>query len=256
MGSVASGRTVTDRYLRHFLIHFAESYSQATMSKIYGIVVDWFFMKTKNPSFSSSVSNMKDQLINSTIQMYQEISNQFKATPAKTHYQFNLRDVGRVFLGISRSNARTVEDDQNLVSLWTHECERVFKDRLVNDTDRQYYDVILSKVMKQALRRDNPNVEKVVLWGDFVPMIFIDGDPKKGAYDRQYCELKDEELLKSTLEAKLAQYNKELSSRGESGLSLILFKYAIEHLSRILRIISTYNGNAILVGVGGSGRKS
>ena len=112
--------------------------------------------------------------------------------------------------------------------------------------------------MKQSMRRENTYNDHVILWGDYVNMIFIDNDPKKGAIEHQYCELNNEELLKKTLEEKLYNYNHESGSRGESGgqLNLVLFQYAIEHLSRILRIISTYNGNAVLVGVGGSGRKS
>ena len=84
-------------------------------------------MKTKQPSFSNNIFNFKDQLINSAIQMYQEVSASFKATPAKTHYQFNLRDISKIFLGIARGNARTIKDEEDLIKLWMHECERVFK---------------------------------------------------------------------------------------------------------------------------------
>ena len=33
--------------------------------------------------------------------------------------------------------------------------------------------------MKQGMRRENTYKEQTILWGDFVPMIFIDNDPKK-----------------------------------------------------------------------------
>jgi dynein heavy chain len=38
--------------------------------------------------------------------------------------------------------------------------------------------------------------------------------------------------------------------------SIVLFDYVIEHLTRILRIIKTPRGNALLIGIGGSGKKS
>jgi len=53
------------------------------------------------------------------------------------------------------------------------------------------------------------------------------------------------------MEAKLEEYNESVAS-----MNLVLFDQAMEHISRIARIIDLPGGSALLVGVGGSGKQS
>lgn len=57
--------------------------------------------------------------------------------------------------------------------------------------------------------------------------------------------------LKRVLETKMEEYNENVAS-----MDLVLFSIACEHICRIARIISQPCGNALLVGVGGSGKQS
>lgn len=59
------------------------------------------------------------------------------------------------------------------------------------------------------------------------------------------------EELKLCLEDKLTEHNET-----KSVMNLVLFNDAMEHISRIVRILEFPVGNALLVGVGGSGKQS
>ena len=61
----------------------------------------------------------------------------------------------------------------------------------------------------------------------------------------------DMDDLKRVLEEKMAEYNENVAS-----MDLVLFSIACEHISRIARIVDQPCGNALLVGVGGSGKQS
>lgn len=256
MGSISSGRTVSSRFLRHSIIQFCDSYQYLTMYKIFDSFMTWFFLK--NPNMETRILNMKEGLIEATIKLYLSCNTMFKATPAKTHYLFNLRDVSRVFQGISKASYRSIKDELDFTKLWIHESQRVFSDRLINEEDKQVFEGLMSDVMKKELKRDYSIFSnKTILFGNFIPTI-PNEDPNKPLLEGLYCELSNMNKIKSCLQERLLLYNEDIKNRDSSGsaMNLVFFPYAIEHILRISRILSTENGNALLVGIGGSGRKS
>jgi len=70
-------------------------------------------------------------------------------------------------------------------------------------------------------------------------------------HEASYLPIKGMDHLKGILEAKLEEYNDQVAS-----MNLVLFDQAMEHISRIARIIDLPVGSALLVGVGGSGKQS
>lgn len=66
-----------------------------------------------------------------------------------------------------------------------------------------------------------------------------------------YLPIQSVEQLSKVLEAKLEEYNNSLPA-----MNLVLFRQAMEHITRISRIVQKHCGNALLLGVGGSGKQS
>jgi dynein heavy chain len=92
-----------------------------------------------------------------------------------------------------------------------------------------------------------------LLWASFVPTLYPDGDTTRKPLNDIYCELTNREAVKKKCEAYLEEFNNLYSG---NRMNLVLFMVAIEHIVKIVRVLTTTFGHALLVGVGGSGRKS
>lgn len=88
---------------------------------------------------------MKENIVNSTIELYVKIqtSKELLPTPAKSHYIYNLRDLSKVFQGITKASSKSFTNESDFIKLWAHECSRIFKDRLISTEDQVFFDNLL-----------------------------------------------------------------------------------------------------------------
>jgi dynein heavy chain len=244
MGPPGGGRqVVTNRFLRYFsFISFPEM-EEKSMTQIFDVILRTFVEAYLMPDLLEVVG----PLIVAQLELYATLLKELLPTPAKSHYTFNLRDIASVVQGMLSANTKQMSEKADLIRLWAHENLRVFRDRLVNNDDRQWFDGQLKALVPKCLGVPWDEVVTVetthLIYSDFmVP----NADPKL------YSEIKDTEKMVSTVEEYLDDYNATNTKK----MPLVMFVDAVGHVARISRVISKPLGNALLLGVGGSGRQS
>ena len=72
------------------------------------------------------------------------VVHELPPTPSKFHYIFNLRDLSRIYNGLTMTTPDRFDKVYQFLRVWRNECVRVLFDRLINDTDRQVVHVRMS----------------------------------------------------------------------------------------------------------------
>jgi len=139
MNHPGGGRNDIPNRLKHHFFIF-----NMTLSSKIGVIFEPILKRVfKSENFSEKLNKVFDLITPSTVNVWKEIKQTLLPTPSKFHYLFNLRDVSRVFKGICQINIDTIKKSGDigvekikpelfLISLWKHECERVFLDKLIN----------------------------------------------------------------------------------------------------------------------------
>uniref|UniRef100_A0A2K5JE23 Dynein axonemal heavy chain 12 n=1 Tax=Colobus angolensis palliatus TaxID=336983 RepID=A0A2K5JE23_COLAP len=258
MGPPGGGRNpVTPRYIRHFNICSINSFSDETMVRIFSSIVA-FYLRTRE--FPPEYFVIGNQIVNGTMEIYKQSVENLLPTPTKSHYTFNLRDFSRVIRGCLLIERDAVASKHTMIRLFVHEVLRVFYDRLVNDDDRRWLFQLTKTVIKDHfkesfdsifshLRKQNAPVTEEdlrnLMFGDYM-------NPDLEGDDRVYIEIPNILHFSDVVDQCLDEYNQTHKTR----MNLVIFRYVLEHLSRICRVLKQSGGNALLVGLGGSGRQS
>ncbi|XP_055007109.1 dynein axonemal heavy chain 7-like [Boleophthalmus pectinirostris] len=257
MGPPGGGRNaVTSRFLRHFNICSINAFSDDTMVRIFSNIMSFYL---KNNEFTPEYFTIGNQIVTATMEVYKKAMEYLLPTPAKSHYTFNLRDFSRVIQGCLLLKKQSLKSKQTMIRLFVHEVFRVYYDRLVDDSDRTWLYRLMSNILhdnfkesfdqvfehlktgKQLVEEDMRNL----LFGDYMT-------PDLEDEDRLYAEVPSVDKFAKVVESCLVEYNQMNKSR----MNLVIFLYVLEHLSRISRVLKQPGGNALLVGLGGSGRQS
>ncbi|XP_004864511.1 dynein heavy chain 1, axonemal isoform X4 [Heterocephalus glaber] len=252
MGPPGGGRNaITPRLTRHFnYLSFAgmdDGSKKHIFSAILGSWIDGLLGERSHREpvpGAPHLAPFTEPLVEATVLVYGTITSQLLPTPAKSHYAFNLRDLSKVFQGMLMADPAKVEDKAQLLRLWYHENCRVFRDRLVSDEDRSWFDQLLKSHMEQwEVAFDKVCIFQPILYGDFM---------SPGSEVKSYELITDEKKMMQVIEEYMEDYNQINTAK----LKLVLFMDTMSHICRISRTLRQALGNALLLGVGGSGRSS
>jgi len=248
MGPPGGGRNpITPRIYALFNVINVTDPSEACLE---GILTS--ILTTKFSDFTSGVKEGISKIPKTLLKIFAEVVHNLPPTPTKFHYIFNLRDLARVTEGLCLSTVDKCRSEEDIARYFRNEATRVFCDRLATVADNE----LVSKTIATAISSsfsgsaaEHALVDPMV-FGDFAyakqRLVEDKEDP------RLYSDLGAYEDIKKTFDDILDFYNSESAKK----LMLVLFDMALEHITRIMRIIRMPRGHALLIGVGGSGKQS
>ncbi|CAH8511548.1 unnamed protein product [Schistosoma rodhaini] len=240
MGTPGGGRMILSQRLQsHFHQIVVTFPTEVNLKRIYGTMIT-----QKLHEFQDEVKSMADNLTQASIDLYHAVVSKFLPTPTKIHYLFNLRDISKIFQGLLRASKNYIDTRNSMLRLWIHEGLRVFYDRLVDEKDRAtFLDLVgesLASYFDQTYHGLCPSKQSP---------IFVDFMNS----DNSYEDVTDLDRLRKFMAQTLKEYNE---SPGMVHVDLVMFRDAIEHTCKVVRVINQPRGNMLLIGIGGSGRQS
>merc|ERR1719482_580737 len=228
MGPPGAGKNdITDRYSAMFNLVFVTPFDDESLGRIFSTSCSKFFA-----GMSRDVAGSVPALVGATLDVYNLVIKELLPTPAKSHYTFNMRDVSKVFQGICICTRESLPKIDDLVRCWMHENERVFKDRLTNKPDQNWFTNKCKSLMDKHFKRTIDQVMRPVPegtpGGGFQELFFCDFvDPKTTCYQ--------EVAVLENLTVKMAECLDDFNAVSKVRMDLVLFMTFIGHVCRVIR---------------------
>jgi dynein heavy chain len=200
--------------------------------------------------FSSEVQSIGASVMQCLFETHAMVTAKFLPSSIKFMYNWNLRELNNAVKGLCRTTPKETGSPTAFTRVFVHEMYRVYRDRMVSLRQEAVFNdlfmVEFTRVFGETALKDKLGEltnEDTLMMTTFCA--------KPGGASGIYQEIENVESLSLALEAKLEEYNENFSI-----MELVLFKQAMQHVTRIARVINTSGGNVMLVGVGGSGKQS
>lgn len=152
MESINGRNFIFPRFYRHAFLIAIDSFEMETVQRIFTAISEWHFSQGYSDKISMlakvslTIHNLfiemhyenflfplfivlKQNVAMTLCTVYAKMTNILLPTPKKFHYLFSLKDVSRIFQGISLVPPKKLTNAEKLIRLWAHETYRVYSDR-------------------------------------------------------------------------------------------------------------------------------
>jgi dynein heavy chain len=246
---------ISDRTLRHFHVVSTTPPTDESVNKIFSSRFNVFF---KTRGFQPEAAGVIGPIIQSTIAIYNTLRDTLLPVPEKAHYIFGLSDIAKLMDGCTLLPKELSDNKKLYTRIWVHECLRVFNDRLTCPEDT----AILFEKIKHCVKtvfRENfdsafEHLGKVdgfvteyslrnLTFGDFITV-----------EDRRcYQEIVSFDEFGKQGRAMVDAY---MAAHPHCPTEVMFFKYSMENICKICRVLCQPSGNILLLGRGGTGRET
>jgi len=196
--------------------------------------------------------------------MYNEVALRFKPSAPKFFYQTSPRDLASVMQGLCLSSPLYCRSALSLCRLWFHEVQRTFGDKLVTTIESERCLDLAKETSRRLLGKwahpEDLFVDPCLFTSFATPTIEDQPDALsrtstslKASTSSAYLAVSDLPTLRLLLHERLCDYNE---AGGHASMDLVLFDDAMSHICRLARILSRPGGNALVIGVSGTGKTS
>ncbi|XP_053720928.1 dynein heavy chain 9, axonemal [Synchiropus splendidus] len=241
MNPTSGSFTINPRLQRHFSVFALSFPGNEALGTIYTSILS---QHLQYDCFTPALQKSGPNLVQLALAMHQRISVTFLPTAVKFHYVFTLRDLSNIFQGILFCTGDCLKTPQDLLKVYLHESNRVYRDHMVEDSDFEAFDKLQIEMVKKFYENIDETLAEAKNMNVYCHFA-------QGLGDAKYLPVESWESLNKNLLEVLDSYNEVNAT-----INLVLFEDAMAHICRINRILESPRGNALLVGVGGSGKQS
>lgn len=244
---------LSERLTRLFIPVISAPYSPESLQFILSQLLLLRFHKS-----SEAVVDSLHNVALLTVRLYKELQKRLPPRPARWTYHWTVRDTWRLVQRMAALDPVGLESRHTVLCCWLHEARRVFEDRIAAAADLEAFSNTVADILKDtacvSLTDLHPPGEG--------PLLFAFQDTPSGSIARPV----DDCILGSRVYARItASQAQILCASGleqysllhpKSLLSFVLFPQAVQLTLRCMNTFLQPQGHALLLGVGGSGRRS